>query len=324
MKLPSLTVGVLNFNRSSEVRRTIAAILASDYPDDQLSIELLDNASTDRSVDDVGDEFGNRVTIRRSGANIGPVYRNQLLCAPQTEFIALFDDDCHPAETETLSTAVAFLESHPEFGALCFRSFNVPDGAFEFNHPGQIYCQKHDDGTFEGMYVIGGAMVFRASALHNIEGYDERLVFGGEEYDLALELLRNDIRIGMRPELFIRHHQAPRAVSSLRSMQLDMRNNIWISIRRFPLPLVPILLTLHTARRLIGAAKNRDGRRMRGYLRGIRAGLVGALPFLKTRRPVRYRQLWHHRAWFRGMFVAGRPVDIENPTTTPQESDGVS
>lgn len=307
---PRLVVGILTFNRIDRLLRTLDLIAAHDYDPDRIEVVLLDNASTDGTSERVAERFGASVSVIRSDWNRGPVFRNALLLSRRGDYVVIFDDDCVPASPTTLRQAVRILEERPHFDALCFRSRNVATGKFEFGHPGGIGQEYFDDGSVEGMYVVGGGMLFRSSDITGIEGYDERMTFGGEEYDLALELLRSEIRILWHPEVVIDHHEEPRAESSIRGTELDMRNNIRIAVRRFPAILVPFVLAAHILRRLLAASIRRDSVRLRGYLRGVRSGFSGIGRFVRTRRPVSVGQLFEHRRWTLGMFaaaIASRP-----------------
>lgn len=305
--VPSLTLAVLSYNRAAETVRTLRRLLETDYRGDRLRVVLIDNASTDNTAELVEQTFGPRVEILRNAPNIGPVARNRGMLRAETDYVFTFDEDCHPDSPETIRRVVDFLEAHPDLGALCFCCVNAHTGQIEFGHPGTGYRRRDREGTYEGMYLIGGGMAFRRSALHGSQGYDERLRFGGEEYDLALELLRGGVAIAFREDLRILHNEAPRAEGSIRAFELDMRNNIWISVRRFPALLVLPVTLLHITRRLLAALGDRDRRRLRGYLRGIRTAFARLPEFLATRRAVPLSRLLDHRHWLLQMFLA-RPL----------------
>ena len=305
--LPKVTFAVLNYNRSERVVATISEAMDSDYPAELLHVLLLDNGSTDESVNEVATRFSDRVDIYRSRQNIGPVLRNRALLRGGSDYVLIFDDDCSPESPGLFRRAVEYLEENEAIGALCFCCVNRHSGEVEFGHPGSAYRKKLDNATYDGVYVVGGGMLFRRSAIMKIEGYDERLGFGGEEYDLAMDLLRHRVNIVYRTDMRILHDQAPRATPPIRAHELDMRNNIWISFSRFPLLLSIPIAKFHIARRLISAIRSGDRGRRRGYLRGVRSGFSGLLPFLRTRRPVSYSALWRYRHWFLQMFTA-RPL----------------
>lgn len=304
--LPTIAIGVLNYNRASEAIATLSELAEIDYPKEKVRLILLDNASTDGSVEETRAAFGQDVEILQLPQNIGPVARNRVMLFRPEDYVFVFDEDCRPERPDTLRHVIEFMEANDEFGALCFACFNYHLGIREYGHPGDFYRRALPNGAYEGMYVIGNGMCFRSSMISRTEGYDERLLWGGEEYDLALELLYHDIPIAFHPDFVLIHYHAPRAHSSKRSWELDMRNNIWISFRRFPLVLsVPVVLT-HIARRLLSSALKRDWIKFSGFLRGLRSGFARLPEFIATRKPVPVRKFIPHSRWFAQMFYSPR------------------
>lgn len=307
-QLPAIAIGILNYNRAEESVKSLLAFQEIEYPKQKVSLILLDNASTDGSPEIVRKRCGSGVEVLRLKQNIGPVARNRVMLTRTEPYVFVFDEDCRPERPDTLRRIVEFMEANPYFGALCLASYNPHLGIREYGHPGNFYRRALENGGYEGMYVIGNGMCFRSSAIQRTEGYDERLMWGGEEHDLALELLYHDIPIAFHPDFVLIHHHAPRAHSSKRSWELDMRNNIWTSFRRFPLVLVlPVALT-HIARRLLTSALKGDTIKLSGFLRGIRSGIARLPEFIATRKPVPLRKFIPHARWFVQMFYAPRSL----------------
>lgn len=310
--LPAIAIGVLNYNRAAEAVATLSAFQNIDYPAEKLSLILLDNASTDGSPEIVRERFGDRIEIVRLRQNIGPVARNRVMLTRVEPYVFVFDEDCRLDRPDTIRRIVEFMEANPCFGALCLASYNPHLGMREYGHPGDFYRRKLPNGAYEGMYVIGNGMCFRSEAIRRTEGYDERLMWGGEEHDLAFELLYHDVPVAFHPDFVLIHHHAPRAHSSMRSWELDMRNNIWTSFRRLPLPLALPVALLHISRRLLTSTLKRDHIKLRGFLRGIRSGVARLPEFIATRKPVPVRKFIPHARWFMQMFYAPRSLAAEH------------
>ena len=304
--LPDIAIGVLNYNRAAEAIEALREFREINYPTEKVRLVLLDNASIDNSVEKTLAEFGQRVEIMRMKRNLGPVARNRVILSLPEEYIFIFDEDCRPEHANTIRNVVTFMEAEPDFGALCFACWNPRLGIREFGHPGTHYKKRWPGGTYEGVYVIGAGMCFRRSSIAHIEGYDERLFWGGEEFDLGLELLYNKVRIAFHPDILLIHNQARQAHTSKRAAELDMRNNIWISVRRFPLPLIPFVALALIGRRILVATLKRDRTRLLGYLRGIRTAAARLPEFFATRRAVSLRELMANSRWFRQIFYASR------------------
>ena len=74
-KLPGLTIGILTYNRCTEVLKTLAHVSQLDYP--ELEVLLIDNGSRDGTAEQVGRHFPH-VRIVRLKNNVGASARNLL------------------------------------------------------------------------------------------------------------------------------------------------------------------------------------------------------------------------------------------------------
>ncbi|HZL84194.1 MAG TPA: glycosyltransferase family 2 protein [Candidatus Krumholzibacteria bacterium] len=66
--LPSVTVVVLSWNGREDTLACVESVLALDYP--RFRTLVVDNASTDGTVDALRQRFGSRVDVLRNGANL--------------------------------------------------------------------------------------------------------------------------------------------------------------------------------------------------------------------------------------------------------------
>jgi glycosyltransferase involved in cell wall biosynthesis len=115
-----VTVFVPVHNRERYVSDAIQSILAQSYGDFELL--LVDDGSTDRSVEVMRSFDDPRIRIVENGENLGiPRTRNRGLELARGEYIALLDSDDRMLP-ERLEQQVAFLDQHPdhaEVGAWC-------------------------------------------------------------------------------------------------------------------------------------------------------------------------------------------------------------
>ena len=111
-----LSVCIVNWNTRGYLRECLTAL--QNYPPlgDDLEVIVVDNASTDGSVDMVAAEFPGAVLIA-SVANLGYAEGNNLALARATgDALLLLNPDVivHP---ESLTRAAEFAAAHPEVGA---------------------------------------------------------------------------------------------------------------------------------------------------------------------------------------------------------------
>lgn len=109
--------------------------------------------------------------------------------APQLEYVQFIDGDCELVGSWA-PEAVAFLESHPNVGAVC--------GRRRERHPEKsIYnwlCDQEWEGTPGEVRACGGDVMVRTAAFDSVKGYREDMI-AGEEPEMCVRLRRAKWRI---------------------------------------------------------------------------------------------------------------------------------
>jgi len=107
-----VTVFIPVHNRERYIGDAIQSILAQDFQD--FDILLIDDGSTDRSVEIMRSFHDPRLTIVLNETNLGiPRTRNRGLELARGEYIALLDSDDR-ASQDRLHKQVAYLDAHPD------------------------------------------------------------------------------------------------------------------------------------------------------------------------------------------------------------------
>ncbi|MDJ0847529.1 MAG: glycosyltransferase family A protein [Myxococcota bacterium] len=110
---PRVTVFIPVYNRAAFVGEAIASMLGQSYQDFELL--LVDDGSTDESVDVIRSFRDPRIRLVENGKNLGlPVTRNLGLELAQGEYIALLDSD-DVSLRDRLAVQVDFLDRHPSY-----------------------------------------------------------------------------------------------------------------------------------------------------------------------------------------------------------------
>ena len=116
-KTPFVTVVVLNYNAERFIGPCLRSLLASEYPNDSMEIVVVDNASTDGSLDLVRAEFPQGVRIVEAGSNCGfSVGNNLAMRQAPGPYVALVNPDTE-VEPDWLRPLVETLEADPAAGA---------------------------------------------------------------------------------------------------------------------------------------------------------------------------------------------------------------
>lgn len=296
-RLPPIAVGILNYNRVAEVLTTIALIQESDYPADRVRIIVIDNASTDGTAERVRERHGDLVEILPLPENIGAVARNRVMMTRPEPYIFVFDEDCAPEDPSTLRRAVETLEANPYFGALCFRSINLFSGQTEYGDFGEL-SRRRVPGGHEGIFVVGNGMCFRREAIQRTSGYDERIFWGAEEFELAMELLREGVPILYDHDVALVHRRAPRVLPPADALAIDTRNNIWISFKFFPIPIALAFSIAQIARRWAAAILRRKPGGAQAIWLGLREGVAELPTMIARRKPIPVSAFARYNRWF--------------------------
>lgn len=123
-ELPLVCICIPTYNAAATIRETLESILAQTYPN--LAIHVSDNASTDETLKIIESFADSRVIIHGHTENVGGEGNfNRCIQYAEGKYTAIFHaDDLY--EPEMVEKQVAFLEGHPEAGAV-FTEANLID-----------------------------------------------------------------------------------------------------------------------------------------------------------------------------------------------------
>jgi GT2 family glycosyltransferase len=195
--MTSAAVVVVNYNGGELLRRCLASVLAQQPAAHE--VVVVDNASTDSSVD----QLPEGVTLLRQPDNRGfGAGVNAGLTATRSPFVLTLNPD-----TELLpgflAAATAALDADETLGSVAPRVLSAEDparidanGIGLTSMLGHINCDnglRDQDVGSEPRAVLGplgGAALWRRSALERAGGFPERWFLYWEDVDLALRLQR--------------------------------------------------------------------------------------------------------------------------------------
>ena len=124
---PRVSVVIPTYNREAYIRDAIDSILAQSLADFELLV--IDDGSTDGSCRAVRAYDDSRIRLIRNDGNLGiAVTRNAGLGFARGEYLAFLDSDDW-ARPDRLARQTAFLDSHPDHGAVgCWVAWMDGDG----------------------------------------------------------------------------------------------------------------------------------------------------------------------------------------------------
>jgi GT2 family glycosyltransferase len=328
-ELPDIAIGILSHNRVDEVERSLDVFLASDYPTNRLHLIVVDNASTDGTRERVLERYGGRVEVVRLDENMGALARNVVLLGRPERYLFQFDEDCAPADPDTLRRAVEILEAHPAIGGICLRSINQYTGRSDWADFSRVARRRRGGWGYEGVFVIGNGMAFRREAIQRTGGYDARIFWGSEELQLALELYHHDISILYVPSLALVHRHAPRAQTRTQVLEVEARNNVLVAFIYLPLPLAIAFAAIQIGRRALANFVHRREYGVGATLRGARRALAMLGVVFADRRPIPISRIALNGRWFFATLFGlrpapGEPADAGRVARSPRAADAAA
>ncbi len=245
-----VTIAVITYNGEKLLEECLSAIKSQDYP--EYEIMLVDNNSTDHSVELVRDKFP-EVRVLQMGQNRGPSpARNVAIRKASTRYILLVDDD-------------AIL------GPGCIRI--LMDAVNEFPKavvwaPRVIYYNRRDTIQFDGasLHFIGEAipndpdtriedaleeepfsvetvagvafMIDKGKALQ-VGLFDEDYFFGREDGEFALRLTISGFKCLSIPKALVYHKVKTRALSKA---FYQVRNRWYLILQTYSLKTIFLII----------------------------------------------------------------------------------
>lgn len=272
----TLSVVIVSFNRAQALETTLRAIAAlplssADAPRPRPEIIVVDNASTDHSVDRVRALFPD-VRLIALDHNTGVEAFNVGVRAAQSDLVLILDDDARP-DALALRAAIEKLDSSPDLGAVALHPRHPTTHRSEWSFAEN--STPRDDFAFMGC----GNLVRRETWLR-AGGYEPVFFLYRNDTDLALKLLASNHGVHFNPAWVVWHDSPAASRKSRRWFHLATRNWIWLARRhaRGPTRWQAILMGWARAHQLAG----RHLRDHLAILRGVMQGLVRPAPKLPT------------------------------------------
>jgi len=244
---------VTAYERVEQTLATLRVIQNCVPPPDEILVHVDANQVACEKA--VRDEFPS-VRILRSDEQVGPGGgRNKLVEAAQCEFVASFDDDSYPIDSDYFARALQIFEKFPEASLICAALYHAGESI------GLDERSAHWTADFSG-----GACIYRRKAFLDAGGYVPLPVaYGMEEVDLAIRLHSQGGKILTTPWLRVFHNTDLKRHSDPSVTAGSIANLALLAYLRYPVSLWGIGVG-QCANRLLWLLKH--GRR-RGIFKGV-------------------------------------------------------
>ena len=249
--VPTLSIIVLNWNGRDLLRGCLRSLEIQDRTDAEVIV--VDNGSTDGSVDAVRNEFAwARLLVNEQNQGFCRG-NNQAIRVARGELIVLLNNDAEvaPDFVAKVKVAAAMYPSYGMFATriLMYDRHNVYDSTGLLVYPDGI-CRSRgwlekDLGQYDAPEEVlgpnGCAAVYRRAMLEDVGAFDERYFAYLEDLDLALRGQLRGWTCLYLPEVVVYHKKSMTSGyhSAFKAFLVE-RNRVWNAAKLFPLRLLAL------------------------------------------------------------------------------------
>jgi glycosyltransferase involved in cell wall biosynthesis len=193
---PLVTVGICVRNGEGMLQNAVHSIIDQDYPSDRLQLIFVDDGSQDRTPEIIAgyiSRFGSRAkAFKTTGQGLGHA-RNLIVNNADGEYVLFVDAD-EILTRSYISAQVNVLEKNPQVGITSGIFKTVPGNLIlNLEVIPHIVNQRNymnpRNFVWKTDKLIGtGGTTFRAKALKEVNGFDEKIKGSSEDTDLVLRI----------------------------------------------------------------------------------------------------------------------------------------
>ncbi len=275
-QLPTVSVVVVNWNGREHLDPCLTSITGLDYPADRFEIIVVDNGSTDGSVEHIRAAFpGVRLRVNETNTGFAPAV-NAGAAMSKAEAVALVNNDMR-VDTGWLRELARHYQ--PQVGVMCVAgtildwegiNLDFGGGAVNFHgfgeQPGNGQPMSDvilHDGS-DQPFACGGAMLVHRQTFVDLGGFDPAFFAYFEDVDFGLRLRVCGLRtvLAAHARSFHRHHGTSSRFRWHERMVLLERNALRLLIKNVSdqslAPLLAGALLMQSQRALFDAHSERS------------------------------------------------------------------
>jgi GT2 family glycosyltransferase len=254
----SLAVVIVNFNGGDMLHRCLSALQSQTVQG--FEVVVVDNASTDHSVNQLDSQFPN-IKLIKSNLNLGFAGGNNVALQHigQVRWVLLLNPDAYPAP-DCLQQLLAAAQCSPfDFFGCKMHLADIPqylDGTGDVYHvSGMAWRRDHGRKAGKSKALQGeifapcaAAALYRKADLDAVHGFDEHYFCYFEDIDLAFRLRLQGKRCEYIPQAVVYHVSS--GIAGKRSDFASYhghRNMVWTYFKNMPNPLFWLYLPAHLA-----------------------------------------------------------------------------
>ncbi len=292
-----VSIVIVNWNVRDLLRRCLHSI--TQYPVSSIEVIVVDNASTDGSVDMVRAEFP-AVRLVANFENRGfPGAINQGISLARGRYVLLLNPDTELVG-DALGAMVAFADEHPDVGVVGPQLLNS-DGSVQSSRrrfptlataffestwlqpyaPRRLleryYFGDQPDDRVQGVdWLMGAALMARREAIERVGPMDERFFMYSEELDWCRRFREAGWRVVYLPTAQILHHEGKSSEQVLSARHIHFQTSKVRYFRKYHGHVAAEALRLFLLGNYVWQLGLEGAKWLVGHRRSLRAGRVAA------------------------------------------------
>ncbi len=244
--MTDLSIAIVTYNNERTIGAALDSLLAHLPPNLACRVIVIDNGSSDRTVEIAGG-YAEQITLMKSErGNIGfGAAHNLILRQLDSRCHLIMNPDIHLNQVSAIGTLIQYLDQHADVGMtvpqvlslagerqyLCRRDPTVMDLLVRFL-PGQWMLgrqkrhtmQDHAyDRPFDVPFASGCFMMIRTALFQKLGGFDERFFLYLEDADLSRRV-RREARVVYVPEAVVVHEWERSSYKNLRQLLVHIQS----------------------------------------------------------------------------------------------------
>ena len=260
-KWPLVSVIILNYNGRNLLDECLKSVLNANYPN--LEIILVDNASTDGSIEIIEERYKNVPFLRiiKNASNFGFAAGNNIgVSYAKGKYIVFLNNDT-VVEPNWLTELVSVMENDVKIGAAQSKLLSLTDKksidsagdfidyyGFSIRRGG---WGEKDEGQYDRIEEIfsarGAALIVRSKVLAEIGAFDPDFFLGYEDIDLCWRIRLNGYKIVLVPNSRVYHIGSATATSSFLNVFHTEKNRLYTLLKnmscKYMVKYNPLILT---------------------------------------------------------------------------------
>lgn len=219
--LPLVSVVIVNYNRKNDLREALNSIYKQDYKN--IEIIVVDNASSDYSVEMLNNEFSNVRTIRLE-ENTGMDGYSLACRNSKGEFIFQMDNDSLMPDSNIISSIVKIFQTEPNnLAVIATRVEEYREGIHSIP---ELRKKTNQNGPINTFGYHAGGVGFRKALMDKTTYYNRDIFLYGAELFVQMQVLAAGFKISYHPEILMLHKSSQVARSGF-GVYYEVRNRYW-------------------------------------------------------------------------------------------------